>query len=132
MTRPKPERSEIQFDVDETLVKDEPSDWQIRDKSKHVEHYDLSKDGKLPIMFDYYGIPRVRWVHKRHRDLVLSHYKRGCDILVQSANGKPWADEVVDKLCLDKYVHETKKKPHVMFDDKAPSEWCSIVWVEDK
>lgn len=104
------------FDVDETLIKDRPGEKQS------VKDF---------VMLDYYGMERKRWIHRRHVELVIAHKKRGYQVIVHSANGKPWADEVVDKLGLREYVDRTDTKPCVCFDDKPAEEWMPRVWVED-
>ena len=104
------------FDVDGTLIKEEPG---------------IHQTYKDAIELDYYGMKRIRYAHKRMVELVKAHKLRGFIIEVHSANGKPWADEVVDKLGIREYVAKTDTKPQVCFDDKPAEEWMPRVWVED-
>lgn len=103
------------FDVDETLIKDTPAGWQ--------------REG---IEMDYYGMPRVRWPHKRHIELLRAQHIRGKTIVVWSANGWKWAEEVVTKLGLTDIVSFICDKPTEYFDDKDIEEWAPRVYVEDK
>lgn len=61
---------------------------------------------------------------------LIKHHKivRGYGIVVWSANGKEWAEKVVRRLGLEKYVDLIMTKPHKYLDDKPVSDWmpCQI------
>ncbi len=121
-------RKPIPFDVDETLIKDEPAPWQYKTHPKE----EADDEFKRPIMMNYYGMRRVRWPHKRHIELLKARHAIGDTILVWSANGIAWAEEVVERLGLAHLVHYAADKPTGMFDDKDVADWAPRVWLEDK
>lgn len=97
----------ITFDVDDTLVM-----W---GKSKH-------KRAKL-ITDPSSGLSYKLVPHRFHINLLIQHYGRGYTIIVWSAGGYAWAQEVVKELGIEKYVDLVMTKPCKYVDDLVCNEW---------
>ncbi len=100
----------IYFDVDETLIfwrtDEDPNDPII----EVVDPYIPGKTIKL--------VP-----HQRHIDMMLRNYGQGKTIVVWSAGGCLWAENVVKALGLDNIVSLIIKKPDVYVDDLDIKDW---------
>ena len=94
----------IHFDVDNTLVKWEESPFTY-------------KNGRTA--FDFPGSENKVYLvpHEKHILLLKTHAARGYHVTVWSANGYKWAEEVVRKLNLVKYVDDVRTKPLKIVDD---------------
>lgn len=57
-------------------------------------------------------------VHKAHIQKMKDYHTLGFVIVVWSNSGHKWAETVVKKLKLGKYVSIVMSKPHRIFDDK--------------
>ncbi len=102
------------FDVDGTLI------------TKFTYHRVDDKQLEL----DYYGIKVYAKPLIGQINFMKSLKARGYGIVVWSANGAPWADEVVKKLELSKLVEAIVTKPSFCVDDKPPSEWMKQVLID--
>ena len=59
-----------------------------------------------------------------------SCYHRGYVITVWSGNGKPWADEVVKKLKIGKYIKEVRTKFSFYVDDVEADKWMKRILID--
>lgn len=91
----------IMFDVDDTLVM-----WPSKKSKKNIKLRDpyLNKDVFLT-------------PNKRHIALLKTHKVRGYLVVVWSAAGFKWAQEVVKRLGLNNYVDLIMSKPTKFVDD---------------
>lgn len=105
----------IYFDVDETLVL-----WD-------VDTYSVFKgDDDIIRISDPYleeGCYTTVIPHKRNIDLLKRNHGQGRTIVVWSAAGYAWAENVVKALDLEKYVSLIIAKPSVYVDDKPMEDW---------
>lgn len=115
------------FDVDGTLIKER---WDVSDE--FIFPGEATIRYRDPLELDYYGMKRLCWPHKRHIELLKAYKKRGFTVAVWSANGKEWADEVVDKLGIREFVDATGGKPRGFIDDLPLTDWSHLFWLEDK
>lgn len=88
----------VYCDVDETLI-----DWSNNDKD---------------IKVNYYGQTVYVKAIKENIRFLKSLKARGAFIIVHTGNGFQWAEEIVKKLKLTKYVDLTMTKPAKYIDDK--------------
>lgn len=95
----------IYIDVDETLI------------------FECDKNHPNSIKVNYYGQNKFIRPHNRHVNFIMSLKNRGYHVIVHSANGWKWAEHIIKKLKLDKYVHEVKSKSVKFVDDKEPDTW---------
>lgn len=97
----------IYFDIDDTLVL-----WDnLRDLKNLVTFIDpYSKNKKYP--------KKIRLTpHQEHIQELIKWKEQGYTVVVWSLGGQPWAQEVVNKLELNKYVDYVLSKPHKYYDD---------------
>lgn len=99
----------VYFDVDDTLVS-----WKCYPKiSKNsIEFIDPLSQGSIYLN-----------VINEHVEALKLHKLRGHTVIVWSAGGADWAEEVVKKLCLSKYVDACMSKPNWFYDDLTASEF---------
>jgi predicted phosphatase len=90
------------IDCDDTLVM--YKDFRVKTKNK--------------IEFDYGDEKIYLTPHKFHITFLKHCYNRGDHVVVWSKNGWQWAEQVVKKLGLTKYVHICMSKPSRHVDDK--------------
>lgn len=104
----------VAFDVDDTLV--------IWNYPSGVQH--CAKE------FNNYGFTEYLVPNYRMIDALIRNYSQGHHIVVWSANGSPWAKEVITKLKLSKYVHDIFPKFDLVFDDLRPEEFLMRAYLE--
>lgn len=107
----------IFFDVDETLI--------FFNGVGRFAHNDSIK-------VNYYGEERMVSPHKEHISFLKSLKARGHTIFVWSHNGNKWANEVIQKLGLVKYVDFCMTKPHRVVDDSKIEDWCKTIYIPQK
>lgn len=100
------------FDVDDTLIAAPDS---------HEKY----------LVLDYYGVERLCRPVEQHIEFLKACHKRGYEITVWSANGFKWAEEVVNKLGLNDYVHYVATKPLIYVDDKDANDWMKRVFISN-
>lgn len=85
--------------------------------------FDCEKSHPEAIAANYYK--EVRWVRPHHKQIeFLKTLKtRGFYVIAHSGNGHAWAEEIIKKLKLEKYVHEAKSKPVFYIDDLNSECW---------
>lgn len=99
------------FDVDDTLVS-----WKC-----------YPKRSKNSIGFnDPTGTTYLNSIQE-HIDAMKLHKLRGHTIIVWSAGGEDWAEEVVKKLGLEEYVNAVMPKPDWFYDDLPAAEFMPEV-----
>lgn len=96
------------FDVDDTLVM-----WGFTPSESSVT-------------FNNYGFPQNLEPHKVHIEALKAHKAKGDFVIVWSAGGYAWAQEVVDTLQLNDYVDLVIAKPRWYYDDLPSSEWLGL------
>lgn len=96
-------------DVDDTLVS-----WKT-----------YPKRGLNSIEFEDPFTQEVLYLHAipNHIEAIKAHKLRGHTVVVWSAGGAKWAEEVVKKLKLEKYVDAVMSKPNWFYDDLPASEF---------
>jgi len=97
------------IDVDETLV------IHNKDKRKHKDNIKIG---------DCYFIP-----HKPHIEQLKAHAARKHTIVVWSKGGATWANTVVKKLKLEKYVDLILEKPMWAIDDQVPTNYIDTYYI---
>lgn len=95
----------VSFDVDDTLVLHDP----VRTDNKTLIKI------KDPYMSDNSSV-KV-YVHQAHVDLLKQFKHRGYTVIVWSAGGSKWANEVIKALKIEEYVDIVITKPVKLFDD---------------
>lgn len=106
----------VSWDIDNTLLMDTPGEGQKESDA---------------IVLDYYGMPRKRWPHRRHIELLKSHKERGFYNRLHSANGHTWALEAARKLELTTYIDAIETKCRVFVDDKPVVDWSDCFCLPD-
>jgi hydroxymethylpyrimidine pyrophosphatase-like HAD family hydrolase len=102
------------IDVDETLIMNETG------------------SGTGPrVAFDYYGKTVFRHPNIEHIELLKSYKKRGYEVVVWSANGWYWANDVIEGLKLKEYVDVVATKPIKYVDDKDANNWMQRVYISE-
>ncbi len=110
--------SVICFDVDDTIVL-----W--GDENSRPDK------GKIELTNPYTGLVSYLKPHEPHIELLKQYKGRGYHIIVWSAGGALWANEVVSKLGLGKYVDIVMSKPVKYVDDKSCESWMgSRVYID--
>lgn len=100
----------VTFDIDETIVLwSDGYHQESQNKVEFTDPYDKSK---------VYLIP-----HNKHIRLLKHFYNRGYCVVVWSASGGKWANEVITRLNLQDYVHIIMSKPIKYVDDLNCNEW---------
>lgn len=108
----------VYFDVDETLVR-----WNVTQSNELVAFKDPHDDENT-----YQLKP-----HKRHIKLLKDFHARGYVVVVWSAGGSKWANEVVRTLGIEQYVNLVISKPSKYVDDlKAQDFMGNHIYLEDK
>ncbi len=103
-------------DVDDTLVM-----WGMRDHPEAKE-------------FENCGFKELLVPHAKHIELLKQAKFRGHVVIVWSAGGADWAEEVVKKLGLESYVDVIVSKPDWFIDDLRAGEFMpemNRVYIED-
>jgi len=104
------EKPTVFFDVDNTLVFAE-SDL-TREQLYKFEGY------------TYHIIRGIRfYTHEVHVEKIKEFKARGHNVVVWSAGGSDWAEEVVNALEIAEHVDLITEKPRWYFDDKHVTEW---------
>ena len=99
--------SVVYYDCDDTLVI-----WDVsRDKIDET------------MQFNYYGTIKVLLPHKRHIALLKEQKKNGKMVVVWTAAGWEWAQEVVKVLELEPHVDVILSKPTAYVDDLDAKEF---------
>lgn len=95
----------IYVDVDETII--------FSCEEMHPES----------VIVNYYNV--LKWVrpHKKHIKFLKSLKTRGYHVVIHSANGWRWAEEIVRTFELSEYVDEIKTKPIKYIDDQPVVNW---------
>lgn len=113
----------VPIDVDGTLIDRLPTDIDPNSIKNMFVTVDLN----------YYGKPVVKRIMKENIELLKSYKKRGYEVIVHSANGWKWCQEVVEKLGLTEFVDEVATKPMKYVDNEPADSWCQQVFIpEDK
>jgi len=99
----------IYFDVDETLVL-----WQ--GKNGQSTNPNAKK-------FHLYGSDYNLDIHWKHVELLKEFKQQGYKIIVWSAGGELWAQEVINVLQLNEFVDHCLSKPEFFVDDKFPEQF---------
>lgn len=97
------------FDVDDTLVS-----W---------EHYGTFKEGMIEFTSPNSNHPMWLEPVPEHIKAMKNHKLRGHTVVVWSAGGADWAEEVVIKLGLRPYVDVVMSKPNWYYDDIPSNEF---------
>lgn len=95
----------IYVDVDETLI------------------FTSDKDDHQAVLVDYYGVNKWVKPHNKHIRFLKSLKNRGYYVIVHSANGWKWANEIIEKFSLYDYIDEIKTKPIKYIDDQPSDKW---------
>lgn len=102
------------FDVDRTLVFTD----------QEVGAFEIRAQVSLtPVMFG----GREFFTHENHIRLMKDLKARGHSVVVWSAGGGAWAEQVVRKLGLESVVDAVMTKPDGICDDKSVEEWLPEV-----
>lgn len=109
MSIPKFKEPIVYYDVDDTLVS-----WRTYPKRGRdsIEFEDPHTKGSIFLN-----------AITPHIDALKSHKLRGHTVIVWSAGGADWAEEVVRKLNLSAYVDACMSKPNWFYDDLPASEF---------
>lgn len=110
------------FDVDDTLVKWNPSKEELDERGVLFEW--TYSDGK-------HVVGRIL-PHLLHIEQLKRHSIRGHTIYVWSAGGEEWANAICKALGIEDYVDYTTGKPIWCYDDKKADEFITTKWMEDK
>lgn len=100
-----PERKTVYFDIDDTLVASSAESI-FPDNSREVNFRN-----------------RRFLVHSKHCELMKDFKARGHIVVVWSAGGSEWAEQVILALKLQSYVDLIITKPDWYVDDKPSSDW---------
>lgn len=82
----------------------------------------LHKNPNLTIIDPYDGMEHHVRIHARHLKLLKDRRARGCWTVVWSANGKAWAQAVVNALKVQEFVCDVQAKPQAIVDDLTAEE----------
>jgi len=114
----------LPVDVDGTLIK-------YMSLSEYIEY---KEQGGIDVFKAYYGGEMMYLRPMRMNIALLKHHKtvRNFYIRVHSANGKEWAEKIVNLLKLNDYVDSIETKAHKCVDDKPISDWMPTrIFLED-
>jgi phosphoglycolate phosphatase-like HAD superfamily hydrolase len=90
------------------------------------------RDGDLDIFYaNYYGMETPQVPINSNIKLLIAYKARGFEITVHSANGVEWAEEIIGKLKLEKYVDWVATKPTSYVDDRDANDWMQRVFVDE-
>lgn len=103
----------ILVDVDKTLIT--PTQYHL-------------KNG---IEFNYYGTTVYHKKLYNNISLMKAQKARGYEVIVHSANGWKWAEEVIKVLKLEEYVDEVATKPLKYIDDLPADQWMTRIFIEE-
>lgn len=95
----------VYYDVDNTLV------FSLREYPHQISNEIIKING------------RKFWVHLPHVETVRDFKARGHTVVVWSAGGAEWAENVVTALKLNDVVDLVISKPDWIWDDKEPNEF---------
>lgn len=102
------------FDCDDTLVLwDNPNDGTEKIYIKN------ELGNELPV-----------WPHTRHIEKLRQHHLRGHYVVVWSAGGHAWCEDVVNQLNLESYVDLIICKPQWAWDDLTPNEFIRRCYIK--
>ena len=102
------------FDVDDTLVM-----WDIPEDREHEV-----------IVFESFSYPTRLLPHLKHIELMKQFKARGHLVVVWSQGGYEWAEAVVNRLDIAKYVDIVMSKPKWIVDDLPASAWTSRSYLD--
>lgn len=118
----------VWIDVDDTLVM-----WP---QNPFVRQY-VGPETRDPfdlrfLPFDNYG--STVWLRPNEKNIKLlkSYKQRGYFVIVHSANGWAWAEDVVKKLMLSESVDMIMTKPAKYVDDLPADGWMMRVYLKDE
>lgn len=83
------------------------------------------------IALNYYGTKVYHKPMFNNIALLKAQKQRGYEVIVHSANGWAWAEEVITKLGLIDFVDEVATKPLKYMDDIPADEWMTRIFVEE-
>lgn len=111
-----PEKPTVFFDVDSTLV---------------FAATDLPQDYTGQFHWIVFINEQDFYVHHIHVNKIKEFKARGHNVVVWSAGGSDWAEQVVIALELSAHVDLIIEKPRWYFDDKPVNEWIgSLCYVD--
>lgn len=90
-----------------------------------------NRDDTGYIGFNYYGTRVFNKPMYNNIALLKAQKQRGYEVIVHSANGWEWAEEVIRVLNLKKYVDEVATKPLKYMDDIPADQWMTRIFVEE-
>ena len=103
----------VAFDCDDTLVMWEGNEWE---PGPHRVEFDLPisllANGEIIKTDKVYLVPHIKHIQK-----LKGYAQSGWFVIVWSAGGGPWAQNVVKTLGLERYVKLITGKPAICFDD---------------
>jgi phosphoserine phosphatase len=100
------------FDVDGTLV-------------LHLNPTELSKFKTVEVWDPIHSAFLTVGIHEPNLRLLKEELHRGAQVIVWSAGGNEWAQNVVTALNLDHYDIIVMTKPHTYYDDKDVADWMT-------
>jgi|CXWL01.1.fsa_nt_gi FMN phosphatase YigB (HAD superfamily) len=100
----------VAFDIDDTLVI-----WS--------EEMDKSGPDFMEFKCPYTNESLFLKPHKSHINLLKKYKARNFGVMIWSAGGAPWAQEVINKLGLNEYVDLILTKPSRYVDDLDVASW---------
>lgn len=107
----------VMCDVDDTLVL-----WDLS------AHPDAER-----VIVTCFGYETILVPHEKNIKLLRKFAKLGYTIVVWSATGWEWANEVVRTLKIEDVVHSVMSKPRYYFDDIRAEEWIGQrIWRDPK
>lgn len=121
----------VYFDCDDTLVRWNPTSEQLNKEGIAIE----CPAGLICV--DDELVPAPSWIarvvpHKKHIDQLIRHKMRGHTVVVWSAGGYDWAEQVVKTLQLEQYVDLVISKPKWIYDDVPANQILpTIQWMPD-
>lgn len=103
----------VAFDCDDTLVMWDGDEFQPHTGAiAFANPTSTLLSGTILKTENVYLVP-----HRKHIQKLKGYAKSGWFVIVWSAGGGNWANEIVNKLDLKKYVNLITAKPTILFDD---------------
>lgn len=109
----------VTIDCDDTLVMWPENQKIFPYNQSHTQPY----PGSLPVPDPYDGSLNHLTPHQKHIDLVKKYKGRGYLVIVWSAGGVKWAEQVVKALALEPFVDIVLSKPSKYVDDLHCEKW---------